>query len=78
MKYLIIFCFVTSLGSIICGLTFDFEYSEKLIGYGTIALFIVTFPLFIYYRWKDKNFKDYMLNNENLEKMRENQRKNKI
>jgi len=78
MKYLIIFCFFATLGSIACGFIFEVDYSEKLIGYGTVGLFIVAFPLFIYYRWKDKDFKDYMLNNENLEKMRENQKKNKI
>jgi len=78
MKYLILFCFIASLGSIVCGFVFELEYSEKLIGYGTVGLFIIAFPLFIYYRWKDKNFKDYMLNNENLEKMRENQKKNKL
>ncbi len=77
MKYLIIFCFIASLGSIALGFLLELEYSEKLIGYGTVSLFIVAFPLFIYYRWKDKNFKDYMLNNENLEKMRENQKKKK-
>jgi hypothetical protein len=70
--------FITSIASIACGFILDLDYSEKLIGFGVLGLFFVVFPLFSYYRWKGKNVKDYMLTKENLEKMRENQRKNKI
>ena len=70
MKYLIIILSIASLGSIASGLIFDIEYSQKMIGFGTVGLFFLVFPLFAYYRWKDKNFKDYMLNKENLDKMR--------
>jgi len=42
------------------------------------GLFLVVFPLFSYYRWKGKDVKDYMLTKENLDKMRENQKNNKI
>ena len=31
----------------------------------------IVFPLFSYYRWKDKKMADYMLTAENLDKMRE-------
>lgn len=77
MKYLIAFFFLASMGSIICGFLLDVNYSEKLIGFGVFGLFIVVFPLFSYYRWKDKNLKDYMLTKENLDKMRENQKRDK-
>ena len=77
MKYLIIFCFIASLGSIALGFLLKLDYSEKLIGFGTVGLFIVAFPLFIYYRWKGKSLKDYMLNQENLDKMRKNQKESK-
>lgn len=77
MKYIILLSFILAIGSIICGFVLDLPYSQKLIGFGVIGLFIVVFPLFIYYRWKGKSLKDYMLTQENLEKMRENQRKNK-
>ncbi|MCT4630306.1 hypothetical protein [Winogradskyella sp.] len=70
--------FIASVASITCGFILDLDYSEKLIGFGVLGLFFVVFPLFSYYRWKGKNVKDYMLTKENLEKMRENQRKNKI
>ena len=51
------------------------ELLKKAISAG---LFFVVFPLFSYYRWKDKDPKDYMLTKENLDKMRENQRDKKI
>jgi len=81
MKFIKIITFIAliaSITSIICGLTLNVEYSEKLIGFGVIGLFLVVFPLFSYYRWKGKNLKDYMLTKENLDKMRENQRKEKL
>lgn len=71
MKYLIAFLFLAAMGSIITGYVIDTEYSQKLIGFGVVGLFLIVFPLFSYYRWKDKNVKDYMLTKENLEKMRE-------
>ena len=49
----------------------DFENSEQLIGFGVLGLFFIVFPFFSYYRWKDKDIKNYMLTKENLDKMRE-------
>ncbi|SDR68449.1 hypothetical protein SAMN04515667_0279 [Formosa sp. Hel1_31_208] len=77
MKYLIFICFISAIGSILCGFLLDLHYSQKLIGFGVLGLFLVVFPLFIYYRWKGKDIKDYMLTQENLEKMRKNQKRNK-
>ncbi|GAA3778906.1 MULTISPECIES: hypothetical protein [Corallibacter] len=76
MKYIIAVATIASLASIVCGYIIDTDYSQKLIGLGVVGLFIIVFPLFSYYRWKDKNIKDYMLTKENFEKMRENERKN--
>ena len=70
MKYLILFFVILSVGSIAAGYFLDVDYTEKLIGFGVMGLFLVVFPLFSYYRWKDKNLKDYMLTKENLDKMR--------
>ncbi|MBP1838436.1 hypothetical protein [Formosa algae] len=72
-KNLIIILSILAFGSIFSGLIFDLPYSEKLIGFGVVGLFLVVFPIFSYYRWKDKDPKDYMLTKENLEKMRENE-----
>lgn len=75
MKYLIIFLFIVTLGSIAGGFIFETDYSQKMIGFGIIGLFVLVFPLFSYYHWKDKKFKDYMLTKENLDKMREEGKK---
>ncbi|MEH6537059.1 MAG: hypothetical protein V7719_11735 [Psychroserpens sp.] len=74
MKYIILITFLASLGSILCGYFLDVDYSQKLIGFGVLGLFMVVFPLFAYHRWKGKDIKDYMLTQENLDKMRENQK----
>lgn len=71
MKYLISILSILALGSIAGGFIFETEYSQKMIGFGIVGLFLIVFPLFSYYHWKDKNFKDYMLTKENLDKMRE-------
>lgn len=68
---------LASIASITCGLLLDIDYKEKLIGFGVVSLFFIVFPLFSYYRWKDKDLKDYMINKENLDKMRKNQQESK-
>lgn len=73
MKYIIWFFFLASTGCIIAGFYFDLDYSQKLIGFGVVGLFLITFPLFSYYRWKGKNVNDYMITKENLEKMRKHE-----
>jgi cell division protein FtsW (lipid II flippase) len=84
MKYLSWSLFIITIVSIFLGLsipdsstvnlaqkTIENDISNKLIGFGVIGLCAVVFPLFSYYRWKDKKMADYMLTAENLEKMRE-------
>ncbi len=73
MKYLIAFLFFACICSILSGYFMDVAYSQKLIGFGVLGLFIVVFPLFSYYRWKGKNVQDYMLTKENLDKMRDHE-----
>jgi magnesium-transporting ATPase (P-type) len=84
MKYLIWFLFIITIVCIFLGIsipdsdtadliqkTKENNISNKLIGFGVIGLCAVVFPLFSFYRWKDKKMADYMLTPENLEKMRE-------
>ncbi|MFD1161659.1 MULTISPECIES: hypothetical protein [Hwangdonia] len=71
MKYIIIFFLVVSIGLITSGFLLETAYSQQLIGFGVVTLFLIVFPLFSYYRWKDKKIQDYMLTKENLDKMRE-------
>ena len=71
MKWIILILFLAAFGSIVTGFIIDSPFSQKLIGFGVAGLFLVVFPLFTYYRWKDRSVKDYMLTKENLDKMRE-------
>ena len=77
MKYLIWILFIASIGCICFGYFGTEENSDKFIGIGVAILFFLVFPLFSYYKWKDKNLKDYMITQENLEKMREYREKEK-
>ena len=74
MKYLIWLFFLASVTSIISGFILEVDYAEKLIGFGTVGLFFIVFPLFSYRHWKGKNVKDYMLTKENLDKMKDSQK----
>ena len=76
MKYFITACFICCFMSIILGFILNVTYAQKLIGFGVVGLFFITFPLFIYHRWKNKDLKDYMLTKENIDKMKDSQHKN--
>lgn len=84
MKYLIWILFIICTILIFLGLSIpdsdtldqaikakEIELSNKLIGFGVLGIFFLVFPLFSYYRWKDKKMSDYVLNKENLDKMKE-------
>ncbi|RIA10907.1 hypothetical protein OE09_2787 [Flavobacteriaceae bacterium MAR_2010_72] len=75
MKYIIWILFLASLGLIVLGYLLESENSQKWIGFGVVGLFFVVFPLFSYYRWKNKDLKDYMITKENLDKMRNHKKK---
>ncbi|SEA40344.1 hypothetical protein [Bizionia paragorgiae] len=77
MKYIILLVFIACITSIIVGYTIDVSYSQKLIGGGVLGLFFVFIPLFSYHRWKGRDIKDYMITKENLDKMRDNERRKK-
>ena len=91
MKKLIIATTIISLFLIFFGLLFksinvDFEFlnyninfqinSDQVIGSGVVILFFIVFPIFSYYRWKDKDVKDYMLTQENIDKMNKTKKRN--
>ena len=48
----------------------DIVMGDLIIGVSVATAFFLLMPLFIYYRWKDRNVKDYMLTKENIDKMR--------
>ncbi len=66
MKIFIYVIFISSIILILSGYLIDGINSEKLIGLGTVLLFFIVIPLFLYYRWKNKNFKDFILKNDNI------------
>jgi len=78
MKYIILFVVLGSLASIIYGfriLEDEPDLGNKCIGGGTVGLFLIAMPLFLITASRGKNFKDYMLNEENIRKMNEKERK---
>jgi len=71
MKIFIYVLFTISLILIISGYIIEDINSEKFIGVGTLLLFFIVIPLFLYYRWQNKKLKDFILDNEELKKMKD-------
>ncbi len=80
MKYVIVAIVIGSFASIIYGFTlkdtFEFK-ANRYIGFGTLSLFLVAMPLFLFKESKGKQMKDYMLNRENIEKMQKKEKEKK-
>ena len=70
MKYLILLLAILSFGGVFYGFLVESEASQKFIGFGVVGIFFFVIPLFSYFRWKDRDVKDYMITKENLDKMR--------
>ncbi|MBT8297961.1 MAG: hypothetical protein KJO52_06465 [Maribacter sp.] len=78
MKYIISLIVIASLGAILYGFSIQEEelsLAHKYIGFGTAGLFLVAMPLFLYKESKGKKMNDYMLTEENIRKMRGEERK---
>lgn len=78
LRYGLLVLFLGSLGLIIYGFTLketDLGQANRYIGLGTVLIFLVTMPLFLVLESRNKQMKDYLLNEENILKMRENQSK---
>ena len=71
MKLFIYVLFTISLILIICGYIIEDINSEKFIGVGTLLLFFIVIPLFLYSRWQNKKLKDFILDNKELKKMKD-------
>ncbi|MEW7289022.1 hypothetical protein [Aquimarina sp. 2304DJ70-9] len=74
MKYVIKILFIAVIILVCVGYYFknsgDHITGDKLVGIGILAASFILMPIFIYHRWKNKKVKDYMLTEENLNKMR--------
>ncbi len=77
MRNIIYMLTIAAFTSIALGFILNVNYAQKLIGFGVLAIFFVVFPLFSYHHWKGKKLEDYMLTKENLDKMRNNQKRKK-
>lgn len=78
LRTVLMLLFIGSLGLIVFGFTLPDERSaeaNKYIGSGTVAIFLITMPLFLLLESRNKRMKDYLLNEENILKMRENEAK---
>ncbi|MDC6361898.1 MULTISPECIES: hypothetical protein [Flavobacteriaceae] len=78
LKHITVLFTLLSLSSIIYGFILEQEQSQtaqKFIGLGTIGLFLVAMPLFLYKESKGKNMKDYMLTKDNIKKMQDQEKK---
>ncbi len=75
MKYVIKILFITIIILVSVGYYFkntgDHLTGDKLVGVGILVASFILMPIFIYHRWKNKKVKDYMLTEENLNKMRD-------
>jgi len=73
MKYILRILFFVMLGIIFRGYyvkeILDYKDGEKIIGLGVLFGAFVYLPIFLYHRWKNKNISDYMLTDDNMQKM---------
>ena len=72
MRYFILFIVLASFGLILYGYSLvasQEALAHTLIGSGTIGLFLIAMPLFLYKESKSRNFKDYMLTDESVRRM---------
>jgi hypothetical protein len=79
LKYIIVLIVFASFGAIIYGFTLKEEnlfLAHRFIGSGTVGLFLIAMPLFLFKESKGKKMKDYMLTKENIEKMQSKERQN--
>ncbi len=77
LKYLIVLIIIASFSSIIYGFSIKnkaMALSHKYIGFGTVGIFLVAMPLFIFKESKGKKMKDYMLTEDNIKRMRKKEK----
>lgn len=81
MKIILYILFIVSVGLAITGFILKAENESQgdlFIGLGVVFFFFIWMPVFVYHRWKNKKVSDYMLNKENIHKMRNYTDNNKL
>ncbi len=77
LRYLVLPITLLSLGSVAYGfirMDEDPMLANKCIGFGVVGLFLLAMPLFLATASRGKKIEDYMLTDDNIRKMRQNQR----
>lgn len=72
LKHLVLIITLASFGAIGYGFFIidkEAEKAHKYIGSGTVGLFLIAMPLFLYKESKRRKVEDYMLTEENIRKM---------
>ena len=78
IKYILILITISSLGAIGYGFLIQAEdpvLANKIIGFGTVGLFLLAMPIFLIVNSRGKKVKDYMLTDESIRKMRNKEEK---
>ena len=74
MRYILYIIFIAILTSISCGYYIKDEdelLGNKLIGLAVIGFFLVWMPLFVFHRYKNKDYKKYMITDETFKKIKD-------
>ncbi len=80
LKYLITLLVLSSIAAIMYGFYIkedQLHLANKYIGFGTVGIFLVAMPLFLFKESKGKKLQDYMLTEENIRKMQDKKSENK-
>lgn len=83
MKIVNLILFIISIGFILIGVYFDFiiedEISrDKFYGFGTVFLFLITMPIFLYSRRDGKNWEKYILKKDQIKNNKRSKKENEI
>ncbi len=82
MKYIIRFLFVAVILLVSVGYVYknmgNHPTGDRWVGIGILTATFILMPLFIYRSWKGKKVKDYMLTEENIQKMKDFNKKKKV
>lgn len=71
-KHIIVVIVLASSAAIVYGFSIQDQntvLANKCIGFGTVGLFLIAMPMFLFKESKGKKMKDYMLTDENIKKM---------
>ena len=68
-----ILCFTLGYGFYLRYFTADTLTGDRFLGLTILAVAFILMPIFLYHRWKDRKVKDYMLDKDNIMKMKEYQ-----